>query len=115
MPIYLRGIFSLLILLTLMTGAGLGASTVEETVRDVTILYTNDFHSAFDPTPAYWLRGSPQALRRRSTLDSHQSDPRARQDGFSIRHRGYVYRNALECDSRRGIDGNDDEFEVRSG
>ncbi|MBS1795493.1 MAG: bifunctional metallophosphatase/5'-nucleotidase [Acidobacteria bacterium] len=28
--------------------------------RDVTILYTNDFHSAFDPIPAYWLKGSPR-------------------------------------------------------
>jgi 2',3'-cyclic-nucleotide 2'-phosphodiesterase (5'-nucleotidase family) len=28
--------------------------------RDVTILYTNDFHSAFDPIPAYWLKGSPK-------------------------------------------------------
>lgn len=28
--------------------------------RDVTILYTTDFHSAFDPIPAYWLPGSPR-------------------------------------------------------
>ncbi len=28
--------------------------------KDVTILYTNDFHSAFDPIPAYWLEGSPK-------------------------------------------------------
>ena len=28
--------------------------------HDITILYTNDFHSAFDPIPAYWLRGSPR-------------------------------------------------------
>jgi 5'-nucleotidase / UDP-sugar diphosphatase len=27
--------------------------------NDVTILYTNDFHSAIDPIPAYWLPGSP--------------------------------------------------------
>jgi 2',3'-cyclic-nucleotide 2'-phosphodiesterase (5'-nucleotidase family) len=27
--------------------------------HDITILYTNDFHSAFDPIPAYWLPGSP--------------------------------------------------------
>ncbi|MEZ5424622.1 MAG: bifunctional UDP-sugar hydrolase/5'-nucleotidase [Pyrinomonadaceae bacterium] len=27
--------------------------------KSVTILYTNDFHSAFDPIPAYWLEGSP--------------------------------------------------------
>ena len=28
--------------------------------REVTILYTNDFHSAMDPIPAYWLPGSPR-------------------------------------------------------
>lgn len=28
--------------------------------REVTILYTNDFHSAFDPIPAYWLPGEPR-------------------------------------------------------
>lgn len=27
--------------------------------KELTILYTNDFHSAFDPVPAYWLKGSP--------------------------------------------------------
>lgn len=32
----------------------------EEPVREVTILYTNDFHSAIDPIPAYWLPGSPR-------------------------------------------------------
>lgn len=29
-------------------------------VREVTILYTNDFHSAIDPIPAYWLPGTPK-------------------------------------------------------
>lgn len=28
--------------------------------KEITILYTNDFHSAFDPIPAYWLKGSPK-------------------------------------------------------
>lgn len=28
--------------------------------REVVILYTNDFHSALDPIPAYWLAGSPR-------------------------------------------------------
>lgn len=28
--------------------------------REVTILYTNDFHSAIDPIPAYWRAGSPR-------------------------------------------------------
>ncbi len=28
-------------------------------VRDIVILYTNDFHSAIDPIPAYWLDREP--------------------------------------------------------
>lgn len=28
--------------------------------HDLTILYTNDFHSAFEPIPAYWLKESPR-------------------------------------------------------
>jgi 2',3'-cyclic-nucleotide 2'-phosphodiesterase (5'-nucleotidase family) len=28
--------------------------------HELTILYTNDFHSAFEPIPAYWLKGSPR-------------------------------------------------------
>ena len=28
--------------------------------HEFTILYTNDFHSAFRPIPAYWLNGSPK-------------------------------------------------------
>jgi 2',3'-cyclic-nucleotide 2'-phosphodiesterase (5'-nucleotidase family) len=27
--------------------------------HEITILYTNDFHSAFEPFPAYWLKGAP--------------------------------------------------------
>jgi 5'-nucleotidase / UDP-sugar diphosphatase len=30
--------------------------------REVVILYTNDFHSAIDPIPAYWLPGEPKHL-----------------------------------------------------
>lgn len=29
-------------------------------MHEFTILYTNDFHSAFEPIPAYWLPGSPK-------------------------------------------------------
>ena len=36
-----------------------GASAQNDS-REVTIIYTNDFHSAFDPIPAYWLKGSPR-------------------------------------------------------
>jgi 5'-nucleotidase/UDP-sugar diphosphatase len=60
MPNHLCRILSLIILLTLLSGVGPDASAVEEPVREVTILYTNDFHSAFDPIPAYWLKGSPK-------------------------------------------------------
>lgn len=28
--------------------------------HELTILYTNDFHSAFEPVPAFWLPGSPR-------------------------------------------------------
>ena len=28
--------------------------------HELTLLYTNDFHSAFEPIPAYWLNGSPR-------------------------------------------------------
>ena len=28
--------------------------------HEFTLLYTNDFHSAFEPIPAYWLPGSPR-------------------------------------------------------
>jgi 2',3'-cyclic-nucleotide 2'-phosphodiesterase (5'-nucleotidase family) len=30
------------------------------TAGEITLLYTNDFHSAFEPIPAYWLQGSPR-------------------------------------------------------
>jgi 2',3'-cyclic-nucleotide 2'-phosphodiesterase (5'-nucleotidase family) len=38
-------------------GLSAGQSAAE---RQVTILYTNDFHTAFDPIPAYWLPGEPR-------------------------------------------------------
>ena len=34
-----------------------GFAAAEE--REVVILYTNDFHSAIDPIPAYWLDAEP--------------------------------------------------------
>jgi 5'-nucleotidase/UDP-sugar diphosphatase len=46
------------LVLALLTATN--ASSADETAREVTILYTNDFHSAFDPIPAYWLAGSPR-------------------------------------------------------
>ena len=31
---------------------------LRSTSREITLVYTNDFHSAFEPIPAYWLDGS---------------------------------------------------------
>ncbi|HSR49516.1 MAG TPA: bifunctional UDP-sugar hydrolase/5'-nucleotidase [Acidobacteriota bacterium] len=35
------------------------AGPLSAEVREVVILYTNDFHSAIDPIPAYWMEGDP--------------------------------------------------------
>lgn len=32
----------------------------QESTKEITLFYTNDFHSAFDPIPAYWIKGSPK-------------------------------------------------------
>jgi 5'-nucleotidase/UDP-sugar diphosphatase len=53
-----RLVLSVFILFAALTAAP--ALRAQERARDVTILYTNDFHSAFDPIPAYWLAGSPR-------------------------------------------------------
>lgn len=50
-----RHYLAILFLLLALSPAVSGQAT-----REVTILYTNDFHSAFDPIPAYWLKGSPR-------------------------------------------------------
>jgi 2',3'-cyclic-nucleotide 2'-phosphodiesterase (5'-nucleotidase family) len=49
--------FALAATLAAMAAPPRGQSPVD---RQVTILYTNDFHSAFDPIPAYWLPGEPR-------------------------------------------------------
>lgn len=36
------------------------ALAAAQQVREVTLLHTNDFHTAFDPIPAYWLPGTPR-------------------------------------------------------
>ena len=41
-------------------GAGRDPVPLGGGAHDLTLLYTNDFHSAFDPIPAYWLKGSPR-------------------------------------------------------
>jgi len=55
----LRRVFSSALLLLLLCCAGFAQNVQSRATRDVTILYTNDFHSAFDPIPAYWLPGTP--------------------------------------------------------
>ncbi len=47
-------------MLSLLLALLSAAPAADTAVREVTILYTNDFHSAFDPIPAYWLPGSPR-------------------------------------------------------
>ena len=44
----------------LLTGGRQDVGRLGGGAHDVTILYTNDFHSAFEPIPAYWLRDSPR-------------------------------------------------------
>lgn len=53
-----RLVFFPLVALSLVASASAGAGAQE--AREVVILYTNDFHSALDPIPAYWLPGSPR-------------------------------------------------------
>jgi len=48
---------ALLLAAVLIAGALTAAEAPE---KQVTIVYTNDFHSALDPIPAYWLPGSPR-------------------------------------------------------
>jgi len=51
-----------LLFLVLLPAACMGqtASRADDSTREVTLLYTNDFHSAIDPIPAYWLAGTPR-------------------------------------------------------
>lgn len=57
----MRHFFRQVLLLTLVCIAVLGTGRAQESApRNVTILFTNDFHSAFDPIPAYWMPGEPR-------------------------------------------------------
>ena len=57
---HLRRYLAPVILLALISGFSSAALRAQEPIRELTILYTNDFHSAFDPIPAYWLPGAPK-------------------------------------------------------
>lgn len=39
---------------------GWSAALMGQGPRELTLLHTNDFHTAFDPIPAYWLAGTPR-------------------------------------------------------
>ena len=57
----MRHLFRRVLGLTLVCISVLGAVPAQDsTPRDVTILFTNDFHSAFEPIPAYWMPGEPK-------------------------------------------------------
>jgi len=60
MPKHLRRYLSSVILLALISVFSSAALSTQEPVRELTILHTNDFHSAFDPIPA--SRPSPGRL-----------------------------------------------------
>lgn len=45
---------------TLVALLALPGRAAPQAQHDVTLLYTNDFHSALDPIAAYWLPGSPR-------------------------------------------------------
>jgi 5'-nucleotidase / UDP-sugar diphosphatase len=61
--VMLHGVKKLLLFALLLWIISIHESALAQdrsSARDVTILYTNDFHSAFDPIPAYWLPGEPK-------------------------------------------------------
>lgn len=62
--------------------------------RNVTILYTNDFHSTFDPIPAYWLKGSPK-LGGAAQLTTYINQIRAREKGVFLFDTGDMFTGQL--------------------
>src|SRR5262245_35141040 len=62
--------------------------------RDVTILYTTDFHSAFDPIPAYWLAGSPK-LGGAAQLATMVKDIRKREETVFLFDAGDMFTGML--------------------
>ncbi|HEV8118432.1 MAG TPA: bifunctional UDP-sugar hydrolase/5'-nucleotidase [Thermoanaerobaculia bacterium] len=83
--------------LVLAIGAGLAtaaARAAEPRPRDVTILYTTDFHSAFDPIPAYWLPGSPK-LGGAAQLAAMVNDIRKREETVFLFDAGDMFTGML--------------------
>jgi 2',3'-cyclic-nucleotide 2'-phosphodiesterase (5'-nucleotidase family) len=85
-----RGAFVALCLLLALARA----SAAAEVARDVTILYTNDFHSAIDPIPAYWLPGSPR-LGGAGELSTLVNQIRAREKAVFLFDAGDLFTGML--------------------
>ena len=87
----------------------LAASRVraEEAVREVTILYTNDFHSAVDPIPAYWLPGTPR-LGGAAELSALVNQIRAREKPVFLFDTGDMFTGMLSFLTKgEALDGDD--------
>ena len=82
--------------------------------HDLTILYTNDFHSAFDPIPAYWLRGftAASAARPTSRRSSSRNAQRAR-TSFLLDSGRHVHGHAVAAHRGRGPARDDDAHALR--
>lgn len=63
-------------------------------VRDVTLLYTNDFHSAFEPVPAFWRPGAPR-LGGASRLAALVARERAAAPGAFLLDAGDMFTGTL--------------------
>lgn len=92
--IHLRPVLALLLALAPLGESVPGAPGGQGAVREVTILYTNDFHSAFDPIPAYWLRGSPK-LGGAAQLSTLINQVRAREKGVFLFDTGDMFTGML--------------------
>jgi 5'-nucleotidase/UDP-sugar diphosphatase len=75
------------------------ARAADPASRDVTILYTTDFHSAFDPVPAYWLPGSPK-LGGAAQLATMVKDVRRREETVFLFDAGDMFTGMLSNQTR---------------
>ena len=75
------------------------ARAADPASRDVTILYTTDFHSAFDPIPAYWLPGSPK-LGGAAQLATMVKDVRRREETVFLFDAGDMFTGMLSNQTR---------------
>ncbi len=87
-----------LLLVLVLAPAGV-APAADPAPRDVTILYTTDFHSAFDPIPAYWLPGSPK-LGGAAELATMVKDIRRREDTVFLFDAGDMFTGMLSNQTR---------------